>query len=338
MTIEQTKICPDCAEQIKLDAVKCRFCGYRYEQPAGVSSGTPALGASAAPFAWEEQPALAPSVDPRPRRRSIGAPVAIVFVVAIGAAIAVLALSGSSGGAAEAATCRSQTHATFSALSTLSSRLQVGMNLDSYTTAVGDANVAVNRLASLRLGPGCHLVTAQLERAVGQHEAASSDWNGSLQNGTVVDEQGHWASAQQYLVVARADLAGIGSTAGARSIVNAEAFAAATSSDAAAKELAHTAQVAIETYATDENGSYAGATSATLHEYEGTIQVGPGGGNAYLPASNGVQIASDGSAYTVTTISVTGDRFAITRGENGAITRSCISAMGVHGGCASGTW
>lgn len=28
-----TKVCPDCAESVKEAAVKCRFCGYRFDQP-----------------------------------------------------------------------------------------------------------------------------------------------------------------------------------------------------------------------------------------------------------------------------------------------------------------
>ncbi len=56
-------------------------------------------------------------------------------------------------------------------------------------------------------------------------------------------------------------------------------------SDAAAKELAHTAQVAIETCATDNNGTYNVAscqTPAALTVYESTIQTGVGNDNAYL--------------------------------------------------------
>src|ERR1051326_5433785 len=42
--------------------------------------------------------------------------------------------------------------------------------------------------------------------------------------------------------------------------------------DAEAKEYAHTAQVAIETYATDNDGSYAGATPDLLEDIEPTLQ------------------------------------------------------------------
>ena len=41
--------------------------------------------------------------------------------------------------------------------------------------------------------------------------------------------------------------------------------------DAKAKENAHSAQVAIETYATENNGSYAGANMAKLHEHRADL-------------------------------------------------------------------
>src|SRR5665213_4113820 len=61
--------------------------------------------------------------------------------------------------------------------------------------------------------------------------------------------------------------------------------------DAAAKELAHTAQVAIETLATDNNGSYSTASVAALVGYEATIQTSSNNNaNAFLstvtPGSN----------------------------------------------------
>ena len=52
-------------------------------------------------------------------------------------------------------------------------------------------------------------------------------------------------------------------------------------SDAAAKELAHSMQVAAETIATDNSGSYANVTITLLNQYEQTIQTTSGNGNAY---------------------------------------------------------
>ena len=52
--------------------------------------------------------------------------------------------------------------------------------------------------------------------------------------------------------------------------------------DSAAKELAHTAQVAAESYATDHSGSYVSLTPSLLQTYEATIQTTSGGGNAYV--------------------------------------------------------
>jgi type IV pilus assembly protein PilA len=119
-------------------------------------------------------------------------------------------------------------------------------------------------------------------------------------------------------------------------------------SDAAAKELAHTAQVAIETLGTDNNGSYATATPSTLHNYEAAIQTSAGNGNAYLYS---VPTATT-NTYTVTTMSTTGDTFSISRMTNGALTRTCQGYVGgslvtptsgtVIGGCVGtatgGSW
>ena len=101
--------------------------------------------------------------------------------------------------------------------------------------------------------------------------------------------------------------------------------------DAAAKELAHSEQIAIETYATDNSGDYTGATLAILNQYEPTIQIAQGNGNAYALAPTGLSP----TGYTITAANATGsDTFSITR-TNGAITRTCT---GTGGGCVNGTW
>jgi type IV pilus assembly protein PilA len=98
-------------------------------------------------------------------------------------------------------------------------------------------------------------------------------------------------------------------------------------SDAAAKELAHTAQVAIETCGTDNAGVYNVLTCNSplaLVAYEATIQTAAGNNNAYL---SGVTTPAAGG-YTVTTTSTTGDTYSITRSATGAITRTCTDATG----------
>jgi type IV pilus assembly protein PilA len=105
-------------------------------------------------------------------------------------------------------------------------------------------------------------------------------------------------------------------------------------SDAAAKELVHTAQIAMETCATDNSGFYdvAGCNSpAALVTYEATIQIASGNGNAWL---YGVTAPLTGG-YTVTTQSTNGDRYSITRAPTGALTRSCTGPNGAA--VASGT-
>jgi type IV pilus assembly protein PilA len=105
--------------------------------------------------------------------------------------------------------------------------------------------------------------------------------------------------------------------------------------DAAAKELAHTAQVAAETIGTDNNGSYTLVSPTTLAQYESTIQTTSGNGNAFISAATGTS-----TGYTVTAESTNNDTFSIMRGSNGSITRTCISAnVTTRTGCPpAGTW
>ena len=106
-------------------------------------------------------------------------------------------------------------------------------------------------------------------------------------------------------------------------------------SDAAAKELARTAQTASETLATDNNGDYTTVSPATLQAIEKTIVIASSNnGTAWLSSATGTT-----TGYTVVaTAEPTGDKFTITN-ANGVITRSCVAANTANtGGCANGSW
>jgi type IV pilus assembly protein PilA len=107
--------------------------------------------------------------------------------------------------------------------------------------------------------------------------------------------------------------------------------------DASAKSMAKTSQTAIETYATDNGGSYAGANGdpAALEAIESTINTAAG----VTPRLSDVVAAA--STYTVTVTSKTGNTFSIVRAANGDLTLSCTvpAGAGDRGGCpTSGTW
>ena len=104
--------------------------------------------------------------------------------------------------------------------------------------------------------------------------------------------------------------------------------------DSSAKELAHSALIAAESYATDHSGSYAGLTAAALTQYDSTIPTAAAGGGAYvLPVSN-----ATATTYSITTTTATGnEQFSITR-SNGVTSRTCTPTNGVQGGCTNGTW
>ena len=110
-------------------------------------------------------------------------------------------------------------------------------------------------------------------------------------------------------------------------------------SDAAAKELAHSAQVAAETIGTDHGGDYTLVTPTLLNTYESTIQVGSAvAGNAYIANVNTTGGAvGTATTYTVTATSTNGDTYSITRAANGTITRSCHNS-GSNTACVNSSW
>ncbi len=101
--------------------------------------------------------------------------------------------------------------------------------------------------------------------------------------------------------------------------------------DADAKATARTAQTAIETVATDNDGSYASANGAvaTLTAVEPTLS----------DAAEDIAIVADATGYTITVTSDTGNTFGIQRTAAGALNFPCAvaEANGTNrGGCPVG--
>jgi type IV pilus assembly protein PilA len=103
--------------------------------------------------------------------------------------------------------------------------------------------------------------------------------------------------------------------------------------DAKAKEYAHTTQVAMETYSTDNGGSYVGATVVALENIEPTISsvnfsnVNEG---KFVPAptESGYTITTEGSKAT--------QEFSVVN-NNGTLSFTCV-AVGTGGCPSSGNW
>jgi type IV pilus assembly protein PilA len=96
--------------------------------------------------------------------------------------------------------------------------------------------------------------------------------------------------------------------------------------DAKAKETAHSAQVAMETCATDNNNSYLPCDDLTvLANIEPTLTGEP----ITFPA------AATADSYSLRVTSDAGQTFDIVRASNGSITYPCATAG--NGGCPSGS-
>ena len=101
-----------------------------------------------------------------------------------------------------------------------------------------------------------------------------------------------------------------------------------------AKELARTAETTAETYATDNNGSYAKLTTAIEHEYEPSIVTVSNGKEAYLLEAKELE---EGAGYEVVAEGTEKGKFIIKRNKEGEIKRTC-EPVKVGSGCSSGSW
>jgi prepilin-type N-terminal cleavage/methylation domain-containing protein len=111
--------------------------------------------------------------------------------------------------------------------------------------------------------------------------------------------------------------------------------------DAGAKEMAHTAQVAMETYATDTNGTYTGVSTTELNAIDNSLQLTAG-----TPAKPFLSVAdptATGRGWTVEVTSPTGNKFTIARSDAGALSFTCTVTSTNRAGCpgsgtAAGVW
>jgi type IV pilus assembly protein PilA len=103
-------------------------------------------------------------------------------------------------------------------------------------------------------------------------------------------------------------------------------------SDSGSKEMAHTAQVAAETVATDNNGDYSTVAPGVLNGIDSSIQTAPGSpAKPYVSAASGTT-----DSWTVTVTSPTTNTFSITRASNGTLSYDCVVLPGKdRGGCPS---
>ena len=95
--------------------------------------------------------------------------------------------------------------------------------------------------------------------------------------------------------------------------------------DASNKSEARTAETAMETYATDHGGAYAGATVSDLHAIESTLPDTGGSLAVTFPA---------GKAYEVSSTSSTGNVFNIIKNTDGTSQFTCTTPG--KAGCPSG--
>jgi type IV pilus assembly protein PilA len=104
--------------------------------------------------------------------------------------------------------------------------------------------------------------------------------------------------------------------------------------DSKAKENAHTAQVAVETFATENSGQYTGVSLEKLHKIEPTISETLG---VVATKTEGLIVESPtANSYVIQSVSSTGNDFKISN-TGGTMTYTCT--VKEKGGCpASEDW
>ncbi|HTB50044.1 MAG TPA: prepilin-type N-terminal cleavage/methylation domain-containing protein [Solirubrobacteraceae bacterium] len=102
-------------------------------------------------------------------------------------------------------------------------------------------------------------------------------------------------------------------------------------SDAAAKEQVKTGQTTMETFSTENNGSYVGGVTTKLQEIEPTLKD--------TTTATFTSVSQSATGYVVKSVAKgTGDEFIITN-TAGEITRTCKAASASNpGGCPTGDW
>ena len=133
------------------------------------------------------------------------------------------------------------------------------------------------------------------------------------------------------VVIALAALAGCGddegsetpATTAASGATGATGAAGGTEEDATAKSDANAAATALESYATDNDGSYEGADANDVDQIE--------------PVTSDVGVKTTKDTYEITAPSASGNAFTIERAADGTTTKTCTKA-GVGGCPQNGEW
>src|SRR4051794_16458557 len=105
--------------------------------------------------------------------------------------------------------------------------------------------------------------------------------------------------------------------------------------DSKAKENAHTAQVALETFATENGGKYEGVALSDLNRIEPTISTTPGVAKAAgVTPVEGLIVTGTATGYLIQSISSNGNDFKINN-AGGTMTFTCTTKG--TGGCPEST-